>query len=254
MKLYSYNVNGIRAALGKGLAEWISTTKPDVLCIQETKARTEQFDQLVFEALGYHHYWMPAEKKGYSGVGVLCKNEPDQIIYGMGISKYDYEGRMIRVDFGETSIISVYFPSGTSGGIRQDFKMEFLYDFSDFIKRLLLERPRLIISGDYNICHKAIDINNPKRHVKSSGFLPEEREWFDGFVDIGFIDSFRAFNSSPDMYSWWSYRANSRAKNLGWRIDYHMVSKQLGGTMVNAGIDSDIVHSDHCPVWVELNI
>ncbi len=253
MKIFSYNVNGIRAALGKGLAEWIDSVKPDVVCIQETKALAEQFDTSVFESMGYHQYWMPAEKKGYSGVGILSLTEPDLVHYGMGLEKYDSEGRVIRADYGDLSVISAYFPSGTSGDIRQDFKIDFLSDFSAFIIELILERPRLIISGDFNICHKLIDINRPDKHLKSSGFLPEEKAWFDSFLDIGFVDSFRVFDPSPDQYSWWSYRANSRAKNLGWRIDYHLVTKPVGTKLTGAGISSLAVHSDHCPVWVELS-
>lgn len=197
MKIYSYNINGIRAALGKGLAEWIGDTGPDILCLQETKARPEQFDTGIFDQMGYRHYWMPAVKKGYSGVGILSMHEPDNIHYGMGMEKYDSEGRVIRLDFGQLSVISAYFPSGTTGDIRQDFKMEFLYDFSEFIRALAGKRPNLVISGDYNICHKPIDINHPEKHLKSSGFLPEEREWFDSFIELGFIDTFRVFDKSP---------------------------------------------------------
>lgn len=254
MKIYSYNVNGIRAALGKGLAEWIRLSGPDLLCLQETKAMPGQFDTSLFDELGYHNFWMPAERKGYSGVGILSRRAPDMVFYGMGIEKYDSEGRVIRMDFGDQTLISVYFPSGTTGDLRQDFKMAFLFDFYDFIKDLKRDRPNLIISGDYNICHKPIDINNPKKHLKSSGFLPEEKDWFDSFIDLGFIDSFRVFDKSPDKYSWWSYRANSRAKNLGWRIDYNLVSAPLGGKLMSAGIQPEVFHSDHCPVWVDLDL
>lgn len=252
-KIISYNVNGIRAAMGKDLAGWIKEENPDIICIQETKAQKEQIDIAVIEYLGYHHYWYSAEKLGYSGVGILTKQKPDNVVYGMGNPKYDSEGRILRADFGDISIISAYFPSGTTGDIRQDFKMEFLFDFHKYINELKKERPKLIISGDYNICHKEIDISKPENKHNVSGFLPEEREWVTQFIDSGFIDSFRKFDSSPDKYSWWSYRAGARAKNLGWRLDYHMVSQNLADKLVGAGILSDVVHSDHCPIVVQMD-
>jgi exodeoxyribonuclease-3 len=252
MNIVSYNVNGIRAAINKGFVEWLKESDPDVLCIQETKACPEQFDVSVFEDMGYNCYWHSAEKKGYSGVGLLSKIKPDNVIIGIGNDKYDAEGRFIRADFGDITVISVYHPSGTTGTVRQDFKMEWLYNFQDFINELKKERPKLIVSGDFNICHKEIDINHPKRHTKSSGFLPEERQWVSDFINSGFIDSFRQFDKSPEKYSWWSYRAQSRAKNLGWRIDYHFVSEALKQQLFNAEIWADVVHSDHCPIFVEI--
>lgn len=252
MRIVSYNVNGIRAAINKGFVEWLKEADPDVLCIQETKARPEQFDVSVFEELGYNCYWHSAEKKGYSGVGLLSKIKPDNVVIGIGNEKFDAEGRFIRADIGDVTVLSVYHPSGTTGDIRQDFKMEWLYNFHEFVSELKKERPKLVVSGDLNICHKEIDINNPKRHKKSSGFLPEEREWVTNFIDSGFIDSFRVFDESSEKYSWWSYRAQSRAKNLGWRIDYHFVSDALKDQLIDAGIWADVVHSDHCPIHVEI--
>ncbi len=252
MKIVSYNVNGIRAAINKGFMDWLKEYDPDVLCIQETKARPEQFDVSAFEELGYHCYWHSAEKKGYSGVGLITKRKPDNVVIGVGNDKFDAEGRCIRMDIGDITVLSVYHPSGTTGDIRQDFKMEWLNYFSKFINELKNERSKLIISGDLNICHKEIDINNPKRHKKSSGFLPEEREWVTNFINSGFIDSFREFDQSPEKYSWWSYRAQARTKNLGWRIDYHFVSSALKDQLIGAGILADVVHSDHCPVYVDI--
>ncbi|HBX53363.1 MAG: exodeoxyribonuclease III [Bacteroidetes bacterium RIFOXYB2_FULL_35_7] len=252
MKIISYNVNGIRAALSKGLDQWIKEENPDILCIQEIKANIEQINTQAFESLGYYHFWFPAEKKGYSGVAILSKIKPDNVIYGIGIEKFDAEGRIIQADFGSLTIINSYFPSGTTGEVRQAFKMEYLDAFLNFTGNLLKKRPRLILSGDYNICHKPIDINHPELHEDVSGFLPEERAWMDTFVDNGFIDSFRVFNNKPAQYSWWSYRAGARPKNLGWRIDYHMVSIALKNNLKNAAILKDIVHSDHCPVFVEI--
>ena len=251
--IVSYNVNGIRAAIRKGLIDWIKIVNPDIMCIQETKAQLEQIPVLEFATLGYKNYWFSAKKKGYSGVGVLSKIEPDHVEYGMGIEKYDNEGRVIRADYGDVSVISVYHPSGSSGDLRQKFKMIWLEDFLKYIHKLKKNRPNLIISGDFNICHKPIDIHDPIRNATSSGFLPEEREWLTRFIDIGFIDSFRYFNKEPHNYTWWSYRANARVKNLGWRIDYNMLSKQLENLMKRALILPDAKHSDHCPATVEID-
>jgi len=253
-KIITYNVNGIRAALSKGFLDWMQAANPDILCLQEIKAQHEQIPLLEFEALGYHHHWYPAQKKGYSGVAILSKEKPSQVVYGCGIKKYDDEGRVLRADFGEMSVLSVYHPSGSSGDERQAFKMEWLDDFLKFSEELRKKRPQLIISGDYNICHKAIDIHNPVSNANSSGFLPEEREWFDKFVNAGYVDSFRHFNAEPHHYSWWSYRANAREKNLGWRIDYNMVTKNLQDKLKRSVILPEAKHSDHCPVAVEIDI
>lgn len=252
-RILSYNVNGIRAAIKKGFFEWISIEDPDIVCLQETKAQPGQMSEETFEEMGYHIYAHSAVKKGYSGVAILCKEKPDHVEYGMGNEKYDAEGRVIRADFGDLSVVSVYFPSGTTGGLRQVFKMDFLTDFHVYLNELRKERPNLVVSGDYNICRLWIDIHNPDKQQNTSGFLPEEREWFQQFVADGYCDSFREIVSEPDHYSWWSYRAGSRARNKGWRIDYHMVSEPLKNKIVSAAILPDVVHSDHCPVKLELN-
>lgn len=251
-RIISYNVNGIRAAIKKGFMDWVNAANPDVLCIQEIKAMPEQLEPEVLEQLTYHHYWHPAEKKGYSGVSIWAKEEPLHVEVGCGIEKYDREGRVLRCDFEQYSVMSVYMPSGSSGELRQEFKMDWLNDFHQYIRDLKREIPNLVISGDYNICHRPIDIHNPKRNKDTSGFLPEEREWVSQFLDSGFVDSFRHFNEEPHQYSWWSYRANARAKNLGWRIDYHMVSEKLKPKLKRAAILSEAKHSDHCPILVEL--
>jgi len=252
-KIISYNVNGLRAAIGKNFDSWIATERPDILCVQETKIQPEQINGHVFESLGYYQFWHSAVKKGYSGTGILTKFKPDKVILGLGNEKYDSEGRVIRMDFADITIVNVYIPSGTMGGERQEFKMQFLSDFKEYISTLLQTRQKIVISGDFNICHKSIDINHPERHQKSSGFLPEERAWFDDFLKIGLVDSFREFNKEPEQYSWWSYRAGSRSKNLGWRIDYNIVSEALIQQLINAGIHQHIIHSDHCPVIVEID-
>ena len=254
MRIASYNVNGIRAAMKKGFMEWLQRADADVVCLQETKAQEDQIPQFEFAAAGYETYSFSAKKKGYSGVAILSRISPDKVVRGMGIPKYDDEGRFIRADYGDLSVISVYHPSGSSGDIRQDFKMQWLADFQNYILELRKERPKLVISGDFNICHRPIDIHDPVRNAKNSGFLPEEREWMSGFLETGFIDSFRYLNKEPHQYTWWSYRANARANNKGWRIDYHMVSENLKDHIKKVEIHTDAYQSDHCPIILELDI
>ena len=251
-KIITYNVNGIRAALAKNWIDWLMVEKPDVICIQETKANPEQLDLTVFDSLGYHHYWHSAQKKGYSGVAVFSKEKPHKVVQGFGNDLYDNEGRILRVDFEQFSVASLYLPSGSSGDERQAFKMKMLDFFKDYATRLKSEIPNLVICGDYNICNKPIDIHNPKANEKTSGFLPEEREWFDNFLACGFVDSFRLINKEPQQYTWWSYRAGARGKNLGWRIDYNLVSESLKENIHHARIIPEAVHSDHCPCVLEL--
>jgi exodeoxyribonuclease-3 len=253
MKIVSYNVNGIRSAINKGLLDWVEKADPDILCLQELKAQENQFDSSSFEKLGYRIYLHAAEKKGYSGVAIISRIRPDHIEYGCGNELYDREGRIIRIDFDKYSVMSLYIPSGSSGDDRQAFKMDFLDFFIKYVGKLKSDHPRLIISGDFNICHKPIDIHNPFSNKNSSGFLPEEREWVTKFLNTGFTDTFRFFNSDPDHYTWWSFRANARAKNLGWRIDYHMVTKNLENQLKHAEIFPEIVHSDHCPILLEID-
>lgn len=252
MKIISYNVNGIRAAFTKDFIGWLSVANPDIICFQESKANETQIDTQSFENLGYQTYWYSAQKKGYSGVGIATKVQPKNIVYGCGIEDYDNEGRIIRADFEDFSIISVYVPSA-SNIERLDFKMQFCHDFLAHIKELRKEIPNLIICGDFNICHQAIDIHNPEGLKNVSGFLPMEREWMSQFIDeCGLLDSFRVFNNEPDNYTWWSYRQNSRARNKGWRLDYHFVADTLKNRLKRAVILSEAVHSDHCPVMIEL--
>jgi len=253
MKIISYNVNGIRAALSKNFTEWLQAENPDVLCLQETKAQPDQIDTMIFAEMGYTSYLHSAQKKGYSGVAILTKKSPDNVVIGMNNPRFDDEGRVIRADFGDVSVISVYIPSGSSGDERQAFKMDFLNAFGPFIQELRKTRPNLVVCGDYNICHKPIDINHPERQIGVSGFLPDERAWLDEFEATGMVDSFRQFDQSAEKYSWWSYRGGARFRNVGWRIDYHWVSEPLRSRLISAAILADVVHSDHCPVVVELD-
>ena len=252
MKIISYNVNGIRAALKKDFIGWLKAANTDVLCLQEIKANKEQLDLSVFEAIGYkYHYWFSAQKKGYSGVAILSKIEPNHVEYGTGIESMDFEGRNIRADFDSCSVMSLYLPSGTNIE-RLEHKYEYMDLFQDYITNLVKDIPNLVICGDYNICHNEIDIHNPK--IKVSGFLPEERQWLGAFIDNGFIDSFRYLHPETTTYSWWSYRANARANNKGWRLDYAMVTEPLKEKISRAYILPEAKHSDHCPIVVELDI
>lgn len=253
-RLISYNVNGLRSAINKGFVAWLTHADPEIICLQEIKASPEQVDTSLFDRLGYYHYWFPAEKKGYSGVALFTKIKPAAIIFGMNHALYDTEGRVIRSDFGEVTHLAVYFPSGTTGAIRQSFKMQFLSDFMIFVKNLLKTRPNIIISGDLNIAHKPEDINFPEKHHKMSGFLPEERNWMDEFLTEGFVDTFRIFNQEPRQYSWWTFRAGARSRNLGWRIDYNLISLSMLNRVRAAQIHADVCHSDHCPVSVDFDL
>ncbi len=238
----------------KGLIDWLKTANPDIFLVQETKAKPEQVDLEPFTEMGYRAYFHSAEKAGYSGVAIFTKIKPDMVKAGCGMDKYDNEGRVLRADFGDISVMSTYFPSGSSSDKRQAFKMEFLKDFKRYIGELKKTKAKLIISGDYNICHEAIDIHNPVSNKNSSGFLPEERSWVSQFLESGFVDSFRIYHPEPGKFSWWTYRFNARKKNLGWRIDYHLITEELKPNMRNADILSDVYHSDHCPVLLELNV
>ena len=252
MKIISYNINGIRAAIRKGFIDWLKEASPDVICLQEIKANVDQFNVKEFEKLGYHCFWFSAEKKGYSGVAILSRIRPNNIVYGCGVHEFDAEGRVLTAEFNNINILSCYFPSGSSGEIRQSFKIKFLNFFYDFMKNQK-QGQHVLACGDYNICHKAIDIHDPIRNKYSSGFLEEERRWIDSFLNLGFVDTFREINTSPNMYSWWSYRANARLNNKGWRIDYHMLSDSLKHNIKDAEILHNVHHSDHCPIVLELN-
>ena len=251
MRIISYNVNGIRAAMTKGFMDWLTQADPDIICLQETKANVDQVEVKIIEDAGYpYHYWFSAQKKGYSGVAIFCKQKPENVVYGTGIDYMDFEGRNLRADFEGFSVMSLYLPSGTNIA-RLDHKFQYMDDFYDYIDRLKQEIPNLIICGDYNICHEAIDIHDPVRNAKVSGFLPEERAWLNKFINNGFVDTFRHFNKDPHHYSWWSYRANARNNNKGWRIDYCLATEPMRERLTRAVILPEARHSDHCPILVE---
>jgi exodeoxyribonuclease-3 len=252
--IVSYNVNGIRAAINKSLFDWLAAEQFDIVCFQETKAQPSDVGPLHLETLGYKHYWHSAEKKGYSGVATFSKREPDNVVVGCGIEKYDREGRILRTDFGDWTLLNCYFPSGTTGEVRQAFKMEFLDDFQQWINELRAQRPKLIVVGDYNIAHTEQDIHDPKGNKNSSGFLPEERAWMSRWLENGFTDAFRHIHPDLVEYSWWTFRANARANNKGWRIDYQSVSDNLRDRIIDARQLTNIVHSDHCPVIMKIDL
>lgn len=252
--IISYNVNGIRSAISKGFWEWLEQESPDIICLQETKAHPHDVPLLELEALGYRHVFHSAEKKGYSGVATFSRKAPDNVVFGCGIEQYDREGRILRTDFDDWSLLNCYFPSGTTGEERQAFKMTFLEDFFQWIEQLKKEHPQLIVVGDYNIAHQEIDIHDPKGNKKSSGFLPEERAWMTKWFENGFTDSFR--HRHPDLveYSWWSFRAGARGNNKGWRIDYQSVTDNLQNKIIDARQLMDVKHSDHCPVKMTIDL
>ena len=252
MKIVSYNVNGIRAAIKKGFIDWLTATDPDVICLQEIKAQEEQLDLSLFEDAGYsYNYWFSAQKKGYSGVAILSKTKPNHIEFGTGIESMDFEGRNIRADFDNVSVMSLYLPSGTNAA-RLNHKLEYMALFQNYINDLKKEFPKLVICGDYNICHEEIDIHNPKMKGVS-GFLPEERQWLGNFLDSGLVDTFRYLNPEKQTFSWWSYRANARANNKGWRLDYALATNPLQENIKRSVILTEAVHSDHCPILLELD-
>jgi|SRR6476469_5371757 len=254
MKVISYNLNGLRSALSKGLLDWLAVEQPEVLCVQEIKAGNAPLDVSGFEALGYKAYLHPAQKPGYSGVATFSRIEPKAVVEGCGESCYDNEGRVLRLDFDDVSVLNTYMPSGTSSPERQAFKIEWLHFFRRYVAGLKATQGlQLLIGGDFNCCQTAIDLHNPKANQNSPGYTPEERQWFADFLADGFTDTFRQHHGeATGHYSWWSYRAGSRQRNVGWRLDHWLADSQLQPRIVGAGLLPDVVHSDHCPAWVEI--
>lgn len=252
MRIFSWNVNGLRAVVKKGFFDWLNSEAPDVVCLQEIKARTEDLDETILNPEGYHTIWNSAQRKGYSGVAVFTKKKPGKVHLGIGIERFDIEGRVIRIEFKDFDLLNVYFPNGTSGSERLEYKMEFYDAFTQHCEGLRKEGKELVITGDVNTAHKPIDLKNAKANEKNSGFLPEERAWVDKFIQHGYVDTFREFNQEPDQYTWWSYRFNVRAKNIGWRIDYFFVTEGLMGKVKDSFIQPDVMGSDHCPIGLDI--
>ncbi len=252
--LYSWNVNGIRAAQKKGFLDWLQDSQPDILAVQETKAHPDQLDQDLLEVPGYHITWASAERKGYSGVALFSKEEPLSVQIGLGIERFDREGRTIIADYGDYVLLSAYFPNGSRDHSRVPFKMEYYDAFLETCENLREQGRSVIFCGDVNTAHQEIDLARPKQNVKTTGFLPEERAWLDKVVEAGYIDIFRDLNpDAVDIYSWWAYWGNARDKNVGWRIDYFFISPDLRERVVDAQIHMDVPGSDHCPISITLD-
>ncbi|MEM7027232.1 MAG: exodeoxyribonuclease III [Pseudomonadota bacterium] len=255
MKVISINTNGIRAAHRKGFFDWIQETNADVICIQETKAQVDQLTDEMLNPGGYHSLFNDAEKKGYSGTAIYCKQKPDKVKMQLGWDTADTEGRYLQVDFGKLSIVSLYLPSGSSSDERQQIKFDFLDRFMPVLKKIRRQKREYILCGDWNIAHKEIDLKNWRGNLKNSGFLPEERAWLDELFDnVGFVDSFRVINQEPDQYTWWSNRGQAWAKNVGWRIDYQIVTPGLKDKIKNVSIYKDKRFSDHAPLITEYDL
>lgn len=255
LKLTSWNVNGIRAVSKKdGFKEWFSNNDADIINLQETRAHKEQFPKNLVDVDGFHSYFTAAEKKGYSSVATYSKIEPTEVYHGLGYPEIDSEGRIVRLDFEEFSLFNIYFPNSGSKAKRLDFKIEFCNNLLNNLIELKDEGRNIVVTGDFNIAHKEIDLARPDANHESAGFLPEERQWFSELLDAGFVDTFRIFNQDGENYTWWSYRTRARERNVGWRLDYFVVNKEFEKKVISAGIESDVMGSDHCPVTLELDL
>ena len=252
MKILSWNVNGIRAADRKGLFEWLKKEKPDILCLQEIKAMADQIPPHLKNTPGYHIFFNPAERKGYSGVATYSSQKPLSVKTGFGIEKFDKEGRILITEFATFTLFNIYFPNGKKDDERLEYKLDFYDTFLAYADNLKTEGKNIVVCGDFNTAHKEIDLAHPKENEKISGFLPVERAWIDTFIDHGYVDIFREFNKEPNQYSWWSMRTRARERNIGWRIDYFFTNKEFMKQIKNAYILQDVMGSDHCPIGIEI--
>jgi exodeoxyribonuclease-3 len=255
LRMMSWNVNGVRAAYKKGLLDWLNEANPDLLFLQETKARPEQLPKALKEADGYNTYWHWAEiKKGYSGVAAFSKTAPDHMERGLGIERFDQEGRVIKIQTRGLSIFNVYFPNGKKNRERLDYKMDFYDAFLERVEGLRKNGEKIIFCGDVNTAHKEIDLARPKENEKVSGFLPIEREWIDKVIQKGYVDIFRRFNQKPDQYTWWDLKSRARERNVGWRIDYFFVAQEIADSVKDAYILPEVMGSDHCPIGMDISV
>jgi exodeoxyribonuclease-3 len=254
LRIISWNVNGIRAAVGKGFLDFLHTEEPDICCIQESKALTSDLPEEVLNPAGYYGIWHSAQRRGYSGVATFTRYKPLSVIEGVGIGRFDAEGRVIQTEYKDFILFNVYFPNGQMSLERLQYKLDFYEAFFDYCDGLRREGKNLIITGDYNTAHKEIDLANPKENANYSGFLPIEREWMDRIIAKGYVDVFRQFNQNPGQYTWWSYRSGARSRNIGWRIDYFFVNQEFLSKVTDCQILPQILGSDHCPISLTLNL
>lgn len=252
MKLVSWNVNGVRAAHRAGFLDWFEREGADIVCLQETKAQLEQLDQELHHPLRYHSYWHSAEKAGYSGTAIYSRQEPLSVQLGLGIPVIDREGRVLVAEYQNFTLLNAYFPNSQRDHARLDYKLSFCEEIFRFCEGLKKSGKNLILCGDFNIAHEAIDLRNPKSNENNAGYLPEERAWMSRFLAAGYSDVFRERTSEPHHYTWWSYRPGVREKNIGWRLDYHLLNREMNDRVAAARLQPDVRGSDHCPVILEL--
>ena len=252
MRALSWNINGIRAAHRKGFLEWFAEVSPDILCLQETKAHWDQLPTALKDVEGYHPFFSTPERKGYSGVALYSKTEPQDVTFGFGVEKFDREGRVVRADYGRFVLFNIYFPNGQSSAERLEYKMEFYATFLEHVEKLRGQGRNIVLCGDLNTAHKEIDLARPKPNENTSGFLPQERAWLDEFIAHGYLDTFRMFNQQPDQYTYWDQISRARARNVGWRIDYFFVDQEFAQEIKGAYIFPEVIGSDHCPVGIDI--
>jgi len=253
MKLISWNVNGVRAVVKKGFLDWLDQEQPDILCLQETKAHIDQLTAEILTDHGYHTFWHSGERRGYSGVATFCKEEPLYVQEGLGIERYDAEGRVLLTEHENFLLYNIYFPNGQKDDERLQYKLDFYNDLLPIINEQVESGNNVVVTGDWNTAHHPIDLARPKQNVHTSGFMPIEREKLDMYVDNEWIDTFRLFHPEGDRYSWWTYRFGARERNVGWRIDYYFVNEGFVDNVEDADIHDEVVGSDHCPVSLELS-
>lgn len=252
MKLFSWNVNGIRAVAKKGFLDWLNYEQPDILCLQETKALEEQVPEELLKGQGYNIFWHSADRAGYSGVATYTKTEPLYVQKGLGIERFDAEGRVLITEHENFLLYNIYFPNGQRDQERLDYKLDFYNDLLVILDEQVASGINVVVSGDWNTAHTEIDLANPKANSKTSGFLPEERDWIDKYIEHGYVDTFRLFHPEPERYSWWTYRYGARERNVGWRIDYFFVNEGFTDQIIDADIHAEVMGSDHCPISLEL--